>query len=111
MRQLLTPDQVAGLLQVHVKTVYQWAADGKLPAIRLGNGIRKMVRFDPDVLESYMKTPMDGKALFDNEEDNNNVRQTDRARQAQSNIMVDRERTAEKARTYGLRLVERRKKV
>jgi len=111
MRRLLTPQQVADLLQVHVKTVYQWATEGKLPAIRLGSGIRKTVRFDPAVLEAYLKTPMDGKALFDNEEDNSNVRQTNRARQVQSNAVVDRKRTAEKARAYGLRLVERRTKV
>jgi len=111
LQPLLTPRQVAEILQVHVKTVYQWAAEGKLPAIRLGSDIRKMVRFDPAVLESFLKTPMDGKALFDNEEDNSNVRQTNRARQVQNHPVVDRERAAEKARAYGLRLVEGRKKI
>jgi excisionase family DNA binding protein len=43
--QLLTVRQVAEILDLHPKTVYAWAADGRLPApIRLG----RKVMFDLD---------------------------------------------------------------
>ncbi|MFC1847548.1 helix-turn-helix domain-containing protein [Chloroflexota bacterium] len=37
---LLTPDQVAGILQVHILTVYSYIRQGKLDAIRLGRSYR-----------------------------------------------------------------------
>ena len=37
---LLTPEQVAGILQVHVLTVYSYIRRGKLDAIRLGRSYR-----------------------------------------------------------------------
>lgn len=37
---LLTPEQVAGILQVHVLTVYSYIRRGKLDAIRLGQSYR-----------------------------------------------------------------------
>lgn len=37
---LLTPEQVAGLLQVHVLTIYSYIRQGKLDAIRLGRSYR-----------------------------------------------------------------------
>ncbi len=37
---LLTPEQVAGVLQVHVLTVYNYIRQGKLDAIRLGRSYR-----------------------------------------------------------------------
>ena len=37
---LLTPEQVAGILQVHVLTVYSYIRRGKLEAIRLGRSYR-----------------------------------------------------------------------
>ena len=37
---LLTPEQVAELLQVHVLTVYSYIRRGKLDAIRLGRNYR-----------------------------------------------------------------------
>jgi len=37
---LLTPEQVAGTLQVHVLTVYSYIRKGKLDAIRLGRSYR-----------------------------------------------------------------------
>lgn len=37
---LLTPEQVAGILQVHVLTVYRYIRQGKLDAIRLGRSYR-----------------------------------------------------------------------
>jgi excisionase family DNA binding protein len=37
---LLTPAQVAHLLQVHQATIYAWAADEKLPCVRIGKAVR-----------------------------------------------------------------------
>ena len=37
---LLTPEQVAGILQVHVLTIYSYIRRGKLDAIRLGRSYR-----------------------------------------------------------------------
>ena len=37
---LLTPEQVAQILQVHVLTVYTYIRRGKLDAIRLGRNYR-----------------------------------------------------------------------
>jgi excisionase family DNA binding protein len=37
---LLTPEQVAEILQIHVLTVYHYIRQGKLGAIRLGRSYR-----------------------------------------------------------------------
>jgi len=37
---LLTPEQVADILQVHVLTVYSYIRQGKLEAVRLGRSYR-----------------------------------------------------------------------
>jgi excisionase family DNA binding protein len=37
---LLTPEQVAEILQIHVLTVYHYIRSGKLSAIRLGRSYR-----------------------------------------------------------------------
>ena len=37
---LLTPEQVAGLLQVNVLTIYSYIRRGKIDAIRLGRNYR-----------------------------------------------------------------------
>ena len=37
---LLTPEQAAGILQVHVLTIYSYIRGGKLDAIRLGRSYR-----------------------------------------------------------------------
>ncbi len=37
---LLTPEQVAGILKVHILTVYNYIRQGKLDAIRLGRSYR-----------------------------------------------------------------------
>jgi len=39
-KNLLTPEQVAGILQVHVLTIYSYIQRGKLDAIRLGRSYR-----------------------------------------------------------------------
>ncbi len=51
LRPLLTPRQVATLFNVQRSTVYTWAAQGRLPTIRL-NG---RLRFQPESLESLLK--------------------------------------------------------
>ena len=37
---LLTPEQVAEILQVHILTVYSYIRQGKLEAVRLGRNYR-----------------------------------------------------------------------
>ena len=37
---LLTPEQVAEILQIHVLTIYSYIRQGKLDAIRLGRNYR-----------------------------------------------------------------------
>ena len=49
---LLTPEQVAGILQVHVLTVYGYIRQGKLDAIRLG----RTYRIVPKDLELFIKS-------------------------------------------------------
>ncbi len=41
---LLTPEQVAGILQVHVLTIYSYIRQGKLDAVRLGRSYRIIPR-------------------------------------------------------------------
>ncbi|MBI2999532.1 MAG: helix-turn-helix domain-containing protein [Deltaproteobacteria bacterium] len=36
MEEILTADQVASLLQVHVKTVYKFAQEGSIPGRKVG---------------------------------------------------------------------------
>jgi excisionase family DNA binding protein len=43
--QLLTARQVAAILRVHSKTVYKWAAQGKLPCVR-PQGLLRFMRHD-----------------------------------------------------------------
>lgn len=49
---LLTPEQVAGILQVHVLTVYSYIRQGKLDAIRLGRNYRII----PKDLERFIES-------------------------------------------------------
>ncbi len=49
-KNLLTPEQVAGILQVHVLTVYSYIRRGKLEAIRLGRSYRII----PEDLELFI---------------------------------------------------------
>jgi len=48
---LLTPEQVAGILQINVLTVYSYIRQGKLDAIRLG----RTYRIVPDDLELFIE--------------------------------------------------------
>lgn len=40
MDEILTPSQVASLLQIHVKTVYRLAGEGVIPGSRIGRSWR-----------------------------------------------------------------------
>jgi excisionase family DNA binding protein len=40
MEEILTPAQVAGLLHIHVKTVYRLACEGVIPGNRIGRSWR-----------------------------------------------------------------------
>jgi excisionase family DNA binding protein len=48
---LLTPEQVAGILQVHILTIYSYIREGKLDAIRLG----RSYRITPQDLEQFIE--------------------------------------------------------
>ena len=49
---LLTPRQVAEILNVPVKTVYHWNSQRKLPFIKLN---RKLVRYNRSDIEEWIK--------------------------------------------------------
>ena len=49
---LLTPEQVAGILQIHVLTVYSYIRQGRLGAIRLG----RTYRIVPKDLELFIES-------------------------------------------------------
>lgn len=52
---LLTADEVAERLRVKPATVYQAAADGRIPCIRLWTGNRRsLIRFRADDIESLI---------------------------------------------------------
>jgi excisionase family DNA binding protein len=51
-KNLLTPEQVAEILQVHVLTVYSYIRRGKLDAIRLGRSYRVV----PKDLERFIES-------------------------------------------------------
>lgn len=51
MKKLLTPHDVAELLQVSVPTVQRWVREGTLPAVK----IRRKLRFDPDQIDKAVK--------------------------------------------------------
>ncbi len=50
--KLLTPEQVAGILQMHVLTVYSYIRRGKLDAVRLG----RRYRIIPKDLELFIES-------------------------------------------------------
>jgi len=49
---LLTPEQVAGTLQVHVLTIYSYIRQGKLDAVRLGRNYRII----PEDLDRFIES-------------------------------------------------------
>jgi excisionase family DNA binding protein len=40
VKDIITPSQVASLLQIHVKTVYRLAEDGRIPGNKIGRSWR-----------------------------------------------------------------------
>jgi excisionase family DNA binding protein len=49
---LLTPEQVASILQLHILTIYGYIREGKLDAIRLG----RSYRITPKDLEQFIES-------------------------------------------------------
>jgi len=98
--RLLTPKQVAELLQVHPKTVYGWARNGELPCLRIG----KVVRFRWSDIEARHK---DSLAFFE-KRGGQYGHQNDRAREVQDNPLVDDgDWMSAKARDHGLRTAKK----
>lgn len=51
-KNLLTPEQVASILQLHILTIYGYIREGKLDAIRLG----RSYRITPKDLEQFIES-------------------------------------------------------
>jgi excisionase family DNA binding protein len=51
IRGLLTPEQVADILQIHVLTVYKYIRQGKVDAVRVGRSYRIV----PEDLEHWIE--------------------------------------------------------
>jgi len=51
MESLLTAPQLAAVLKVKLKTVYTWAACGRLPSQRVGRSLR----FSPTAIRSWLE--------------------------------------------------------
>lgn len=56
--KLLTPEQVADILQIHVLTVYNYIRKGKFEAVRLG----RTYRIDPEDLAEFVQAHKSNKA-------------------------------------------------
>jgi excisionase family DNA binding protein len=56
---LLTPEQVAEILQIHILTVYSYIRRGKLSAIRLG----RSYRITPEDLDKMIENNRVGKTV------------------------------------------------
>jgi len=52
MEKLLTVKQVAQMLAVSTKTIYQMVSEGTIPYLRLGN----IIRFEAEAIESYLQS-------------------------------------------------------
>ena len=56
LSRLLTPKDVSALLQVHLSTVYAWAARGDRPHVVLSEGSRRRcIRFDERELARWLR--------------------------------------------------------
>ena len=51
-KQLMTPEQVSEILQVHILTVYEYIRTGRLNAVRLGRNYRIL----PEDLNLFLET-------------------------------------------------------
>jgi len=55
--KLLTPKQVAQLLQVSPSTIYLWAWNGEIPCLCLRKGKRKaVIRFRKSAIENWLRS-------------------------------------------------------
>ena len=55
-KRLLTPQQLADLLQVPIKTLYAWKYQGEGPrALKIG----RHLRYDEDVVDTWLRTRYD----------------------------------------------------
>jgi len=50
MPQIMTTKELADYLKLHVITICKYAADGKIPAIRIG----RVWRFDRDAIDKWI---------------------------------------------------------
>lgn len=57
--RILTPEQIASLMQVSLKTVYRWIASGKLGASQVGYKTYRI--FEEDLILFMKKTRVRGK--------------------------------------------------
>ena len=50
MPNIMTTNEVAGYLKLHPITICKYAAEGKIPAIRIG----RVWRFDKDIIDKWI---------------------------------------------------------
>lgn len=60
LRPLLDAAGAGRYLGVEESTVRKWAREGRVPVIRLGDGPRARLRFDPQALCDHLSTPPNG---------------------------------------------------
>lgn len=56
-KKLLSVEEVASVLGVTKNTVYSWSKTGQIPHSKLGP---KLVRFNPDVVETWLQSKTRG---------------------------------------------------
>ncbi len=61
MEEYLTAKQVADYLQVKPLTIYQWAREGKIPAIKIG----RIWRFKKEAIDNFLDEQLQGKGKRD----------------------------------------------
>ena len=49
--KFLNVNELSNILNIKVKTIYDWTHKGLIPYIKLGH----LVRFDPDVISKWIK--------------------------------------------------------
>jgi excisionase family DNA binding protein len=54
MSKLLTAQEVADRLSVHVETIRRWTRGGKLRALKFGDGIRCTVRYQESDIDELI---------------------------------------------------------
>jgi excisionase family DNA binding protein len=54
MSKLLTAQDVADRLSIHVDTIRRWTREGKLKAFKFGDGIRCSVRYRESDIEEWI---------------------------------------------------------